>query len=199
VVDYADRERVAAAINRESTPEQKERVLDAASAYDTQLQALGIGDQGLDLRAEQPGRLYRFLIGSLVKMLIVLPFAALGLFINWIPAILTYLSGWLPVSDPVKSTIRPAVAVLTFGATWLLLIWSGLELALVADAGWVALCLVGLPLTLIALIWMSEQLVLIKRALFAWHRARRPEDVMQAVLDTRTETVAAVAATGVVS
>jgi len=199
VVEYADRERVAAAINRESTPEQKERVLDAASAYDTQLQALGIGDQGLDLRAEQPGRLYRFLIGSLVKMLIVLPFAALGLFINWIPAILTYLSGWLPVSDPVKSTIRPAVAVLTFGATWLLLIWSGLELALVADAGWVALCLVGLPLTLIALIWMSEQLVLIKRALFAWHRARRPEDVMQAVLDTRTETVAAVAATGVVS
>lgn len=197
VIDYADRERVAGALNRDSTEEQKERVLEAASSYDKQLQALGLGDLGLELRAAKPGRLWRFLVGSLLKMLLVLPFAFLGVLINWIPAILTYLSGWIPASDPVKATLRPAIAVLTFGATWLLLVWSGIELDLVSDAGWIALCVIGLPLTLVALIWESEQVVLVKRALFAWRRARRPEDVMQAVLDARKETVAAVQATGV--
>lgn len=198
VIDYADRERVAAALNRQSTPEQKDRVLEAASAYDTQLQALGLRDIGLELRAAKPGQLWRFLVGSLIKMLLVLPFALLGLLVNWIPAILTYLSGWIPASDPVKATLRPAIAVLTFGATWLLFVWSGIELDLVGDAAWIALCAIGLPLTLIALIWESEQLALIKRALFAWRRARRPADVMEAVLTTRQETVEAVQATGVV-
>ena len=119
-VSYAERELVAARLAR-CEPDRKAEVVDAAERYVTAVGAAGIRDADLVL-AEHPRGLPARLLGVAVLLILLAPFAAVGVIMNIAPTLLLWGSTRVTSGSMTRSTVRLLAAVLAFLVTWV--VWA---------------------------------------------------------------------------
>ena len=100
-------------------PGEREPIASAAAEYSLLLDAVGIGDDYLEPQAS-----VRSLVGrvaaTLVYVLLLTPFALVGLVVNAVPALLVAGAGLLATAPVSKGTNRVLVGLVAFPLTWYL-------------------------------------------------------------------------------
>lgn len=168
-VSGAHRDVVAGHLARRP-PEAKRVVVDAVEAYERDLAAVGMTDAQF-AAGVTGGQLLWYLAGWLLLMTVLAPFAAVGLVINLLPALVVKATNLIRAAPAVLATIKPIAAVVAFGIAWSLVIWSvGSRLGFTAAAAAAIL----LPVYGWAVIFVSEHVVLLWRAFRAWRGSRSP-------------------------
>ena len=101
--------------------EKKEAISAALTDYEHELQALALSDDFF----RQPSN--RSFWGELIKRvvfgLLLLPYAIAGFFIHLIPFLIVKGVGLLRLAPSAMASLKPIVAILVFGATWVLSAW----------------------------------------------------------------------------
>lgn len=186
-VGLAERERLATIIDASSGAQA---VKDAMEAYQTDLDALGMGDRAYVGGLNRYSTFLWYVVKTLVVGLLLLPFALVGLAINAIPMAIVWLIGRAKVADAMMATIKPMGALLAFVVTWsVALWWVGSNIGVGALAPMVIL----LPVYLFALIAWFERLVLLGRAIRGFARSRSAKDIFDQIAEHRRAVVEAVA------
>ncbi|MCB0964465.1 MAG: hypothetical protein KDA98_14395, partial [Acidimicrobiales bacterium] len=115
-VPLADREALAKRLDR-LPAERREPVATAAAEYDLVRATVNVRDEVLE-----PPVGIRTLIGRLVTtalaVVVLLPFAMVGLFANLVPALLVAAAGMAARAPVSKGTNRVLVGLVAFPATW---------------------------------------------------------------------------------
>ena len=188
-VPITERDRVAALLGRRPA-EARAEVVEAVTAYQSDLDAVGLSDADL-YQNFTAGQFLWLVIWNVLVALLLLPFALIGIVINAIPMILVWLLGKLPVAPAVKATILPMGAIVLFGITWGLTAWGANEVSGLEGVG--ALLLL-MPIYLFAVVVLSERLALVWQSTRTWLRKGREgnprERILadrQAVVDTVTD------------
>jgi 1-acyl-sn-glycerol-3-phosphate acyltransferase len=187
-VPAADRDRLAGQLGR--TPsEAKQTVIDASNRYDRDLDAVGLTDaQAYEHRTFASFLWYA--IWNILLGVVLLPFAIVGVVINFIPLLIVWLIGLLRVSPAVKATLKPMAALILFPLAW------GVEAWQLASRGagliWTIIAIALIPLYLVAALLLSERLVLLWRAWKGWRGSRSLVKVGDAITQEREAVVAAV-------
>jgi len=189
-VPTAQRDRLAGGLGR-AKPEARDAVIEAIDVYDHDLDAVGLTDQQAYDHTTFFGFLW-YAIWNIALGLILLPFAIVGVAINFIPLLVVWAIGLLRVSPAVKATMKPMAALLLFPIAWAAEAW---QLAS-RGAGWALtiLAIVLIPLYLAALILLSERFVLLWRAWKSWRGNRNLARVADKIVTEREAVVAAVRA-----
>ncbi|MGI9610843.1 MAG: 1-acyl-sn-glycerol-3-phosphate acyltransferase, partial [Acidimicrobiia bacterium] len=188
-VSSAQRDRLAGELGR-SESSKKQAVIDASNAYDQDLDAVGL----TDAQAYDHPTFMAFLwyaIWNIALGVVLLPFALVGIAINWLPLLVVWALGLLPVSPAVKATIKPTSALLLFPLAWALEAWAlfgNFDTAPIITI--VAILLI--PLYLAAALLLSERFVLLWRAWRSWRGGRSVERLGTKLPDGRAQVVAAV-------
>lgn len=187
-VPASSRDRLAGGLGR-SPEEAKTTVIETVSAYDQDLDAIGL----TDAQAYDHTTFFSFLwyaIWNLALGIILLPFAVVGVAINVIPLLIVWAIGLLRVSPAVKATMKPMAALILFPLAWGIQAW---QLAS-RGAGFIItiIAIVLLPLYLVAAILLSERLVLLWRAWKSWRGNRNLARVADKINTERAAVVAAV-------
>lgn len=164
-VSTAARDRLASLLSDAADADRAE-VLTAVGRYDAELDAIGLSDAGLHER--QTGRRFAGrVLRDIVLGIVLLPFAVVGALINFIPALLVYLLGKLPIGSAVQATAKPMAAALLFAITWCAFAWRvGTEWGVRG----VAAVLLLMPIYLGAAIILIDRIGLLARASRSWRR-----------------------------
>ena len=170
-VSISQRDRLAADLAG-AEPDAKAAVMDASQALRTDLEGVGLSDAEVYAKM-RTGSLLWFLIRTILVLIVAVPLALIGLSVNLIPMLLVWAINLVPVDPAVKATAKPAGAILFFGISWGVALWQAFEQDLVYGL----LALVLLPVSLGALIYSTERLVQMWRALRRWTRNRRIDTV----------------------
>lgn len=186
-VSGAHRDVIAGHLGRRPR-ETKHAVVEAVEAYERDLDAVGLTDAQLAAGVTGP-RLLWYLAGWLLLMVLLAPFAAVGLAINLVPALLVKATNLVRAAPAVLATVKPIAAVAAFGVTWGLVVWQAVA-RFGPGAGAVAVLL--LPVYGWATIFVSERVVLLWRAYRSWRGSRSPlrerlADERQGVLEAVAE------------
>ncbi len=155
--------------------EARSRICAATATYRDELDALGTDDAELAARVGA-GRFVRSLVVQVLLGVLLAPFALAGAVINALPFLAVRVVGRFRVSPSVLATVKPLVAVGTFGlawgvVSWLALRWFGWEAMLVA--------FVLLPVYLAAALVFGERLLMLGRLV----RRRRADRVASSITD----------------
>ncbi|MCP4303721.1 MAG: hypothetical protein GY788_02340 [bacterium] len=181
-ISLAGRDAIAGHLGRKS-PEARAAVVGAVDDYDTELSNLGLTDE--QLLSGLTGRQFLWwLVGWLIVTIVLLPFALVGVVINWIPYIAVKAVGLLRVAPAVKSTTKPLTAIVAFGITWGLAIWGALF-----DSGWRGALLATLlmPVYFGAVIVVQERLQTLWKSFQTWRRLRKASDSEDVIAAKRRE------------
>jgi 1-acyl-sn-glycerol-3-phosphate acyltransferase len=187
-VSISQRDRIAGMLGQ-SPPEEKQPVMEEAEAYSRQIDELSMSDRQVMAQITL-GKYVWNLVKSLLIGLVLLPFAIVGVLVNWIPYLLVKAIGLLPVSPAVKATLKPMGAIVFFGITWGLSAWSISRF--IGEYAWGYLLL--MPLYITAVILISERAVLLWRAFRRWWRRGDVSDAWESLQAQRKRVIAAVAA-----
>ena len=188
-VAYADRERLARLID-DANQEESERVIEALTVYQGDLDALGFGDRLFVSGLNSTSKFLGYVVRTLIIGFILVPFALAGAIVNVIPMAIVWLIGRLKVADAVMATIKPIGALGVFLITWGVWVWIGVRYGGVGGA---AAVLLLLPILLYALIAIVERAVLLGRAIRGFARSRSIDDVYDQIRSHRDTVVDAVA------
>jgi 1-acyl-sn-glycerol-3-phosphate acyltransferase len=179
-IPMASRDALAGYLGRRPA-EVKQRAVEAVDAYRADLASLGLDDARL--LSGMTGR--QFLWRSfwlLILTLVLLPFALVGVLINWIPYLLVKAVGLLrfKAAPAVLATVKPMSAILFFGITWGIVLWGVFR-----DQGWWLglLAIMLMPLYLGAVILVVETAQLLWNSFTTWRRlrkARSSDDLIEA-------------------
>lgn len=119
-VSYAERELVAARLAR-CDEDRKAGVVDAAERYAAALGTAEIRDADLVL-AEHPHGLPARLLGVMVLLVLLAPFAAVGVIMNIVPTLVLWGSTRVTPRSMTRSTLRSVAAIFAFLVTWV--VWA---------------------------------------------------------------------------
>ena len=177
------RDRLANAL-ADRPDEARSAVCRATATYRDELDALGTDDAELASRVGA-GQFFRGLVLQMLVGVLLAPFALAGAVINALPFLAVRAVGRRPVSPSVLATVKPLVAVGTFGLAWGVVLWLALRWF-----GWEAMLVafVLLPVYLAAMLMFFERLVLFGRLV----RRRRADRVAGSISDQVVEHRAAV-------
>lgn len=180
VVSLSERDRFAGLLGR--TEESNKRdIVAAVNDYDQDLDALGLTDEQV-YEKMGTGSFLWYLVRGLLIALLLLPFAVVGLVINFWPIVLVGAINFLKVAPAVKATLKPVAAILFFGISWGLVVWGVLSRW---GWEWAGAMLLLLPIYLGALIVLSERLVLLGRTWKVWRRARNLDSFADQIIERR--------------
>jgi len=188
-VGHGDKERLARLLD-DASPEDQRLVEDAVVAYEADLDALGFDDAMFVSGLSHPRTFLWYLIRTVFIGLLLVPFALVGLFVNWFPMLVVWLIGRLRVADAMMATLKPLGGLFIFLVTWIgfaVFGWSrrGIE--------GLAVAVLLLPVYLFALIALTERIVLLAKAVRGFTKSRGGRGVLAQVMDHREAVVEAVA------
>ncbi len=167
------------------------RVREAADAYRAAMEANAITDAAV---ATDPARHRRVHVSGLAAAVMFAAPALVGVIVNAVPAMLTWLSGRRPRAPVTRATVKFLVALASFPLTWLA--WRYLPPVRDTDHPWWTTALIG-PVCGLAAAWVGARW---RRTARARVNVRRLAGVGASLLDLRTrrervvEAVAAVTA-----
>jgi 1-acyl-sn-glycerol-3-phosphate acyltransferase len=183
-VPISERDRVAALLGRRPAAARAE-VVAAVGQYESDLEAVGLSDADL-YQNFSAGRFLWHVVWNVLVALLLLPFAIVGIAVNWIPMVLLWLLGRLRVAPAVKATILPMGAILLYAITWGITAWGANELLGLEGVGGVLLLM---PIYLFAVIVLSERLVLIWKSVRTWIRQDRAGSLKERIMADRRQVV----------
>jgi hypothetical protein len=178
-VSISQRDRLAADLAG-AAPEDKAAVMDSSETLRTDLDGVGLSDAEVHAKM-RTGSFLWFLIRTILVLIVAVPLALIGLSVNLIPMLLVWAINLVPVGPAVKATAKPAGAILFFGISWGIALWQAFERGLIYGL----LAIVLLPVSLGALIYSTERLVQMWRALHRWVRNRRIDKVGDEITEKR--------------
>ena len=186
-VPYGERSRLASLLGSRP-PERKAQVVEAAAAYRSDLDSLGLTDQQVAQQMTAGGFAW-YLIRSLLLGLVLLPLALAGVALYWFPALLVWVIGKRNASAALLATMKPLAAIAGFLLVVGLAAWNA-----AGEFGLTGVLVVVLlaPVYLAALILLSERVVLLWRAWRSWRRPRRQGDIMEQLMADREQLIEAV-------
>jgi len=181
-IQYGDRTVLADRLNRIPDPQRSELIA-VASEYESAITRARTSDRAIATAATPAPRSWRWL-GSAALVLLLLPYALMGLVIAALPLLVVFVVSRLPIAPAVRATVVPAVALLAFLGEWLLFTWQS-----VRDDGWeLGLAAVILfPFMVAAVFYVLERVALLWRS---WRRSRRPSPTALAELQALRTQVA---------
>lgn len=186
-VDYGDESDLANVLARRPQ-EVKDSIVDALDRYTADLDAVGLNDQQIATTHRSRRTFFWRIIWNLIVGIVLLPFALLGLAINFVPFFLLWLIGRVKMYPAVAATVKPASAIVLFSITWAIAGWQGWTRSGIEG---VAAVLLVMPLYLYALLALIERGGLVWRAWRGWWRAHRT-DLYEGVREHREAVVQAV-------
>lgn len=189
-VPASSRDRLAGQLGRSPT-ETKATVIEAISRYDQDLDAIGLTDAAAYRHTTFLSFLW-YAVWNIALGVILLPFALVGVIINFIPLVIVWAIGLLRVSPAVKATMKPMAALVLFPLAWGIEAWQ-----LASRGGGFVITLIAIvliPLYLVAAILLSERIVLLWRAWKSWRGNRNLTRVADKINTERSAVVAAVIA-----
>jgi 1-acyl-sn-glycerol-3-phosphate acyltransferase len=164
-LQYGDRELLAARLNRVPEPARTDLVSSGAR-YRAALGAAGTSDHAVATAAKPPRRSWGW-VPDLILVILLAPFAILGLLAAAVPLLLVLVASKLRIAPAVRATVVPGLALLLFLGEWIAFALpsgrDGIELGLVA--------LVLFPFFVAALFLVIERMTLLWQR---WRRTRRP-------------------------
>ena len=128
-MQYGDRALLADRLNRLPEPRRSE-LITAGSEYDSALTQARTSDRAIARATSPAPRSWRWL-GNAALILLLLPYALMGLVVAAFPLLVVFIVSRLPIAPAERATFVPAVALLTFLAEWALFRWQSLR-----DGGW---------------------------------------------------------------
>ena len=175
-LQYGDRALLADRLNRLPEPERGDLVA-AGSAYEAAVARARTSDRKIATTSSPAPRSWRW-VGNALLVLLLLPYALMGLLVAALPLLVVFIVSRLPIAPAVRATVVPAVALLTFLAEWALFSWQSLR-----DGGWeLGLAAVVLfPFLVAAMFYVLERIALLWRR---WRRSRRPSPAALADLQS---------------
>jgi hypothetical protein len=188
-VGHGDRERLARLLDN-AEPDSRARVVEAMDRYEADLDALGLSDSMLVAGMSRSRTFLWYLIRTFTIGLLLIPFALVGLVVNWFPMLVVWLIGRLKVADAMMATIKPIGGLVVFLFTWSAFVWW---VWTNWGIGGASAAVVLLPVYLFALIALVERGVLIVRAARGFAKSRGKRGLRDTVSDHRREVVEAVA------
>ena len=186
-VDFGDESDVANVL-AQRPQDVKGTIVDAVDRYTADLEAVGLNDQQIATTHRSRRTFFWRIIWNLIVGIVLLPFALLGLAINFVPFFLLWLIGRVKMDPAVAATVKPASAILLFSITWAIAGWQGWTWSGIEG---VAAVLLVMPLYLYALFALIERGGLVWRAWRGWWRAHRT-DLYEGVHEHREAVVQAV-------
>ena len=166
-MQYGDRALIADRLNRMPEPRRSELIA-VGTEYESALARAGTSDRAIATISSPARRSWRWL-GDAALVLLLLPYALMGLLVAAFPLLVVFIVSRLPIAPAERATFVPAVALLTFLAEWALFSWQSLR-----NGGWeLGLAAVVLfPFLVAALFYVFERVALLWRR---WRRSRRPK------------------------
>ena len=213
-VSLAEREQLAKDLDR-LPEERRDPIARAAAEYELVLGAVRIDDRYLVPRVQVKDLVVR-LIATALYVLLLAPFALVGIAVNVIPTLLVVTAGLLATAPVSKGTNRVLVGFVTFPAMWIALSVFDVGSSWVSDAlslftwplspeiewvfgsrgGWGASLLVFLACPIFGLlaVWLAEQISRLYRTWRAVSTSVNRRGQLAALLERRAELVAMVVA-----
>jgi 1-acyl-sn-glycerol-3-phosphate acyltransferase len=182
------RDRLAGKLGR-SPADKKQAVTEAITTYDQDLDAVGLTDAQSYDHTTFFGFLW-YAVWNIALGFVLLPFAVVGIVINFIPLLIVWAIGLLRVSPAVKATLKPMAALVLFPLAWGIGAWQLASRG--ASAFWTIVAIVLIPLYLAAAILLSERLVLLWRAWQSWRGNRNLARVGNKIAAERQAVISAV-------
>ncbi|MFA9563803.1 MAG: 1-acyl-sn-glycerol-3-phosphate acyltransferase, partial [Acidimicrobiales bacterium] len=167
-VSFAERELVAARLTRCDDAAQLE-VVAPSQRYASALDENEVRDTDV-LLAQHPDGLPKRLLGALVFLVLLAPFAAAGVVLNVVPTLILWGSTRLKSGSMTRSTVRLVVAIFAYLVMWVVWavvawrMWSGQIGLIVLAAG---------PLYGAVAVSVLDRAVPLWRDWSGWRRARR--------------------------
>lgn len=186
-VSLADREALAQQLAR--APESdRTRLLDALARYHLDLSLLGIRDEHL-IAGYRPAQLLALVARSLVRFVVLAPFALVGSVVNVLPYIGVRWAGRLVRNPVLKATARLLAGLFLFPLAWLVAVW------IVPFDGWVPAVgvLLAAPALGLVAVRALERAVAVRRAWRGWIALAERSGSLAQVRDDRSRLCALVA------
>lgn len=179
-LQYGDRELLAARLNRVPEPDRGGLVA-VGARYRAALEAAGTSDLAVATAAAPPPRSWGWL-RDLALVVMLAPFALVGLMAAALPLLLVLIASRLRVAPAVRATVVPGLALLLFLAEW---IAFGVQSAGDGSVEIGLAALVLFPFFVASLFLAFERVTLLWQR---WRRRRRPHrDEMAALQVVRGE------------
>jgi hypothetical protein len=128
-MQYGDTELLAARLNR-ADPQGRDDLAAAAGTYHEMLRRHRTSDRAVALGGS-PGRRSWHWLGEVLLVVVLAPYALVGLVAAALPLIAVAIVSRLPIAPAVRATAVPGVALLAFLTAWLVFAWQA-----VRDDGW---------------------------------------------------------------
>lgn len=167
-VQYGDQELLAARLNRLPDP-GRAALVESAAGYRATLRRLGSSDSAIvHAVAPQGTRESREWLLDLFLVVVLAPYAMLGVLAAAVPLTCVLVLSRLPIAPAVRATLVPAVALLAFTGEALFLAWRALD-----QRGWEVglFALMVFAFLVGAVFAVHERLTLLLRR---WRSRRRP-------------------------
>jgi 1-acyl-sn-glycerol-3-phosphate acyltransferase len=213
-VSLAQREQLAKDLDN-LPEERREPIARAAAEYELLLGAVRVGDRYLVPRVTVRDLVVRLVITA-VYVVLLAPFAVVGVAVNLIPTVLVVLAGLVAKAPVSKGTNRVLVGFVTFPAMWIALSVFDVGSGWVSDAlslftlplspeiewvfgsrgGWGAslLVFVACPLFGLLAVWLAEQIIRLYRTWRAVSTSLNRRGQLADLLDRRADLVALIGA-----
>ena len=170
-LQYGDRELLAARLNRVAEPERG-RLVAAGARYREALQAAGTSDHAV-ATAENPAPRTWGWLRDLIVVILLAPFALIGLAAAIIPLLLVLIASKLRIAPAVRATVVPGLALLLFLGEWIVFtVQSGDDDSLA----------IGLAAMVLFPFFVASLFLVVERITMLWQRWRRTRRPHQAEL-----------------
>jgi 1-acyl-sn-glycerol-3-phosphate acyltransferase len=175
-LQYGDRALLADRLNRLPEPQRGDLVA-AGSAYEAAVARARTSDRKIVTTSSPAPRSWRWL-GNALLVLLLLPYALMGLLVAALPLLVVFIVSRLPIAPAVRATVVPAVALLVFLAEWALFSWQSLR-----DGGseFGLAAVVLFPFLVAAMFYVLERIAVLWRR---WRHGRRPSPAALADLQS---------------
>jgi 1-acyl-sn-glycerol-3-phosphate acyltransferase len=166
-LQYGDAALIADRLNRLPDPKHT-RLVELGGDYRSALAAARTTDRAIATATHPAPRSWTWLMSALL-VLVLLPYAILGLLVAALPLLVVIIVSRLPIAPAVRATVVPGVAFLSFVVVWVMFSWQSLR-----DDGWnLGLAAVILfPFLVAALFLVVERASSLWRRWRGWHRPR---------------------------
>lgn len=178
-MQYGDRALLASRLNRLPEPSRSD-LISLGTDYRDALTRTRTADRAVAAPSARGAWRWR-LVGNALLVLVLLPYALMGILIAALPLLAVFVVSRLPIAPAVRATAVPAVALLGFLAEWIYFCWQSLR-----GDGWeLGLAAVLLfPLMVAALLYVIERTSVLWGA---WRSGRRPRaDDLATLRELRT-------------
>jgi hypothetical protein len=169
-------------------PERRQPVQETARRYRASLAGLRMSDYQLAGSTGTARLVGRLAVDGLL-MLLLLPYALIGVVLGAVPYLLVQATRLIPAAPAVRATILPLVALVVFVAEW---VWVAVAAANAGGWSFGAVVALLVPLFVGATVIVGERAVLVWRTVRSWVAARRAGRPITAAREQRADLLEAV-------